>query len=107
MVKQSEKEGRKDIFYLLTFNSPTTLQPIISECCDNVRSINIGKRRLSDKFNDIWWTTQYMPAIRKLIKEEKPDLYFCPYFWRNYPIRNIPTVVMIHDLTFALQNKYS
>lgn len=107
MVKQSLKEGRNDTFYLLLFNSPTTLQPIITECCDNVRSINIGKKRLSDKFNDVWWMFQFKPAIRKLLKEEEPDLYFCPYFWRNFPTKKIPTVVMIHDLTFPLQNKYS
>lgn len=107
MIRQSVKEGRNDTFYLLLFNAPTKIQPVITECCDNVKSINIGKKRLSDKFNDIWWNLQYKPAIRKLIKEEKPDLYFCPYFWRNFPTKGIPTVVMIHDLTFPLQGKYS
>jgi len=107
MVKQSVKEGRDDIYYLLLFNSPTTLQPVISEYSENVRSINIGKRRLSGKFNDIWWWFQYKPAIRKLIKTESPDLYFCSYFWRNFPIKKIPTVVMIHDFTYAITGRYS
>jgi glycosyltransferase involved in cell wall biosynthesis len=107
MISQSAESDRDDIFYLLTFNSPTTLEDTISAHPEIVRTVNIGKLRLSDKFNTIWWRTQYLPRVKKLIQEEDPDLYFCPYFWRHAPYKKIPTFTFIHDLTLPVLGKYS
>ncbi len=107
MIKQSVESDRDDIFYLLTFNAPTTLEQVINENSRRVRTVNIGKLRLSDKFNLLWWKTQYLPAVKKLVEEEQPDIYFTPYFWRHAPYDLLPTFVAIHDLAFPVLGKYS
>jgi glycosyltransferase involved in cell wall biosynthesis len=107
MIKQSAEEDRDDVFYLLTFNAPTTLEQVINENSKCVRTVNIGKLRLSDKFNLLWWKTQYLPAIKKLLEDEELDIYFTPYFWRHAPYSLFPTFVAIHDLAFPVLGKYS
>lgn len=107
MMKQSTDLGRDDTYYLLLFNSPTTLNDSIADNSKIVKTVNIGKVRASDKFNDIWWLTQIRPAIRRTVKEESPDVYFCPHFWRNFPFKLLPTVVMVHDFAFPVLNRYS
>ncbi|MBN2100742.1 glycosyltransferase family 4 protein [Candidatus Dojkabacteria bacterium] len=107
MVKQSHDNSRDDIYYLLTFNSPTTIESTIRDYPDIIRTINIGPCRASDKLNFVWWLRQYRPAIDALLREEIPDVYFCPYFWRGFPLRKTKTVVMIHDLAFPILNRYS
>jgi glycosyltransferase involved in cell wall biosynthesis len=107
MIHQSAQDQRDDVFYLLTFNAPTTLADSIKEYPQKVRTINIGKLRYSDKFNLLWWKTQYLPEIKRLLEEEVPDVYFCPYFWRHAPYNLMPTFTVIHDLAFPILGKYS
>lgn len=107
MIDLSVRLGRDDTFYLLTFNSPTTFEKTITKYRSRVNTINIGKLRLSDKLNSLWWHRQYLPAIKDVIRDESPDLYFCPYFWRGFPCRLLPTMVMIHDLAFPILGRYS
>jgi glycosyltransferase involved in cell wall biosynthesis len=107
MIKESKEQNRDDIFYLLTFNAPTSLEHTINENPEIVRTINIGKLRYSDKFNFVWWRTQYLPQIKKIIEEDSPDIYFCPYFWRHAPYKHIPTFTAIHDLAFPILGRYS
>jgi len=107
MIDLSARLDRDDTFYLLTFNSPTTFEETITKYRNRVKTINIGKLRLSDKLNRLWWYRQYLPAIKSVIRNENPDLYFCPYFWRGFPYKLLPTVVMIHDLALPILGRYS
>lgn len=107
MVAYSRRLKRDDSYYLLTFNSPTTLQDTIQKNHDLIHTLNIGKLRASDKLNILWWRTQYLPQIKKAIRDFSPDLYFAPYFWRGFPLGKLPVVVMIHDLALPILGKYS
>ncbi len=107
MIAQSRRLHRDDTYFLITFNSPTTLEPVIQKYRDVIRTVNIGKLRLSDKFNAVWWSRQYLPAIKQVLAEQKIDVYFCPYFWRGFPAKLLPSVVMIHDLSLPILKKYS
>ena len=71
----------------------------------NAKLIDIGEYRVSDYKNDIWYYTQVLPVIKKIRKED--SIYFCPYFWRNYPSNIMPTVLFVHDMNLALYNMYS
>ncbi len=125
-----EKPLTQDKYYLLAFDAPSTLDDAFRKYADLVQIVRIGKLRLSDKFNSIWWRRQYLPAIKKLLAEQQPDLYFCPYFWRGFPVnldcpsnpsnesnfvnksnpmspRKLPTIVMIHDLALPILGRYS
>lgn len=108
LVKSSAENNNRDTIFLLTFNSPTTLEQTINEHPGIVRTINIGKLRMSNFLNGINYLLQFRPAINKLRKEENIDLYFCPYFWKGFPLKkDFKTVVTIHDLAFAVMDKYS
>jgi glycosyltransferase involved in cell wall biosynthesis len=107
MIKNSEKSGREDLFYLLTFNSPTTLQSIIANYSDRVRTVNIGRKRLSLQRSSFVWRNLIKRKVRKLVKDEKISLYFCPNFWEGFPILRIPTIVMVHDLAQVGVESYS
>lgn len=107
MIDLSARLGKDDTFHLLTFNSPTTFEETITKYRDRINTVNIGKIRPSDKLNRLWWHRQYLPAIKNIIRDESPDIYFCPYFWRGFPYKLLPTIVMIHDLALPILGRYS
>lgn len=65
----------------------------------------IGQFRLNDYKNDITYTRQILPVIKKIREED--SIYFCPYFWRNFPSDIMPTVLFVHDMNLPLFNMYS
>lgn len=71
----------------------------------NVKIVNIGKYQINDFKNDLWYYTKVLPKIKEIEKEN--SIYFCPYFWRNYPSNIIPTVLFVHDMNLAMFNMYS
>ncbi|MBN1617759.1 glycosyltransferase family 4 protein [Candidatus Dojkabacteria bacterium] len=107
MIEYSSQQGMGDTFYLLLFKSPTTLTPVLKKYSEIIKTIDLGPLRISGFLNDLWWNLQIKPKIKRLIREEHPDVYFCPYFWRNFPVKKISTVVAIHDLAFPILNRYS
>lgn len=72
---------------------------------NNAQCVEIGEYRVSDYKNNIWYHTQVLPIVKKIRK--KDSIYFCPYFWRNYPSDIMPTVLFVHDMNLALFNMYS
>lgn len=71
----------------------------------NVKMVNLGKYEINDFKNDLWYYTKVLPKIKKIKKEN--SIYFCPYFWRNFPVNILPTVLFVHDMNLAMFNMYS
>jgi glycosyltransferase involved in cell wall biosynthesis len=71
----------------------------------NVKIVNLGKYEINDFKNDIWYYTKVLPKIKKIKQED--SIYFCPYFWRNYPANIMPVVLFVHDMNFPMFNMYS
>jgi glycosyltransferase involved in cell wall biosynthesis len=92
-------------FSLLLFkNHESTLDGQI-ENLKNVEIVNIGKYRINDYKNDIWYFTKVLPQVRKIREED--SIFFSPYFWRNYPSYSMPTVLFVHDMNLPMFNMYS
>jgi glycosyltransferase involved in cell wall biosynthesis len=92
-------------FSLLLFaDRPSTLKDEIYKH-KNVKIVNLGKYQINDFKNDLWYYTKVLPKIKEIKKEK--SIYFCPYFWRNYPSNIMPTVLFIHDMNLAMFNMYS
>ncbi len=92
-------------FSLLLFNGKeSTLGNEIYKL-KNVEVVDIGKYRVNDYKNDIWYYTKILPIVKKI--RRKDSIYFCPYFWRNYPSNIMPTVLFVHDMNLPLFNMYS
>ena len=89
---------------LLFADKPSTLCDEIYKY-KNVKIVNIGKYHISDFKNDIWYYTKILPKIKEI--KQKDSIYFCPYFWRNYPVKLLPTVLFVHDMNLAIFNMYS
>jgi glycosyltransferase involved in cell wall biosynthesis len=95
----------KTQYSILLFDGKvSTLEPVI-EIYKNVTIERIGKYRLNDYKNDIVYFTQILPAINKI--KQKDSVYYCPYFWRNYPSYTMPTVLFVHDMNLPMFNMYS
>jgi glycosyltransferase involved in cell wall biosynthesis len=93
-----------DFSILLFADRATTLCDIIYKH-KNVKIVNLGKYQINDFKNDLWYYTKILPKIKEIKKEN--SIYFCPYFWRNYPSNTMPTVLFIHDMNLAMFNMYS
>ena len=93
-----------DISLLLFADRATTLCDIIYKH-KNVKIVNLGKYEINDFKNDLWYYTKVLPKIKKIKKEN--SIYFCPYFWRNFPSNTLPTVLFVHDMNLAMFNMYS
>ncbi len=65
----------------------------------------LGKYRSNNYLNTYYYLIQFLPVIRKI--KTKDSIYFCPYFWRNFPAFLMPTVVFIHDMNLVRFNMYS
>jgi glycosyltransferase involved in cell wall biosynthesis len=89
---------------LLFADKPTTLCDTIYKH-KNVKIVNLGKYEINDFKNDIWYYTKVLPKIKKIKQEE--SVYFCPYFWRNYPANIMPVVLFVHDMNLPMFNMYS
>lgn len=89
---------------LLFDEKVSTLEPII-ESFKNVKIERVGKCRLNDYKNDIYYLTQILPVINKI--KTKDSIYYCPYFWRNFPSYTMPTVLFVHDMNLPMFNMYS
>ncbi|NTV78350.1 MAG: glycosyltransferase family 4 protein, partial [Clostridiales bacterium] len=81
-----------------------TLEPVI-EVYKNVTIERIGKYRLNDYKNEIWYYLQILPKIKRIKQED--SIYYCPYFWRDFPSLSMPTVLFIHDMNLPMFNMYS
>ncbi len=93
-----------DYSVLLFDEKRSTIEPEI-EKYTNVKIERIGKYRLNDYKNELWYYFQMLPKIRKIKKKE--SVYFCPYFWRDFPSFSMPTVLFIHDMNLPMFNMYS
>ena len=93
-----------DISLLLFADRKSTLKDIIYKN-KNVKIVNIGKYQINDFKNDLWYYTKVLPKIKEIKKEN--SIYFCPYFWRNFPVNTLPTVLFVHDMNLAMFNMYS
>lgn len=71
----------------------------------NIKVTRVGKYKLNDYKNDITYKFQILPAVKRI--RRKDSIYFCPYFWRNYPSDKMPTVLFIHDMNLPIFNMYS
>ena len=92
-------------FSLLLFaDKPTTLCDVIYKH-RNVKIVNIGKYQVSDFKNDLWYYSKVLPKIEEI--KQKDSIYFCPYFWRNFPVRKLPVVLFVHDMNLPKFNMYS
>ena len=92
-------------YSILLFNDKvSTIEPEIYKY-KNVKIERIGKYRLNDYKNDIFYFTQMLPVINRVKKSG--SIYYCPYFWRNYPAYTIPTVLFVHDMNLPMFNMYS
>jgi len=89
---------------LLFEDKESTLDTEISKY-PNAQIIRIGKYKDNDYKNDITYLTQILPAIKKI--KQKDSIYFCPYFWRNFPSYTMPVVLFIHDMNLPMFNMYS
>lgn len=88
---------------LLFNNKESTLGKI--QKYENVEIIDIGKYRINDYKNDIWYFFNILPLINKVKK--KNSIFFSPYFWRNFPSYSMKTVLFVHDMNLPLFNMYS
>ncbi len=71
----------------------------------NCKISRVGKYRSNGFANNFWYFTQVLPVIRRVKK--KGSIYFCPYFWRNFPAGIMPTVLFVHDMNLARFDMYS
>lgn len=107
LLEETKQKKRNDHYYFLLFKSPTTLDKVISAYSEYVTTVDLGKCRVSGKFDPIWWRIQFLPAISKVIQRESPDLYYSPYFFRGVPAKKLPFAVMVYDFAFPVMGKYS
>lgn len=71
----------------------------------NCKVARVGKYRSNGFLNNWWYFFQFLPVIRK--EKKKGSIYFCPYFWRNFPAFLMPTVLFVHDMNLVRFNMYS
>lgn len=107
LVERSAKRNSNDQYHLLLFNAPTTLNELVQKYPSIVRTVNIGKLRLSGKFDPVWWMLQYAPAIRRELKTENPDIYLCPNCLRGFPGKGVPVVCIVYDFAFHRMGRFS
>lgn len=93
-----------EITVLLFEDKQSTLDKDISSF-KNCKIARVGKYRSNNYLNNLWYFLQFLPVIRK--ERKKGSLYFCPYFWRNYPAFLLPTILFVHDMNLARFNMYS
>lgn len=92
-------------FSLLLFNNKESTLDGQIDNLKNVEIVDIGKYKVNDYKNDIWYFFKILPIIKKI--KQKDSIFFSPYFWRNYPSYTIPTVLFIHDMNLPMFNMYS
>lgn len=107
----------KNVILSLLKNNPTTefsilrfknkISTLDKDICryKNGQLVDVGEYKVNDYKNDIWYYTEVLPVIKKI--KRKDTIYFCPYFWRNFPSNIIPTVLFVHDMNLPLYNMYS
>ena len=89
---------------MLFNNKESTLGESINKF-SNVEIVDIGVYRVSGYKNDIWYARNMLPKIKKIKKDD--SVYFCPYFWRNFPSDIMPTVLFVHDMILPMFGPYS
>lgn len=95
----------KTKYSLLMFENKESILDGHIEKFKNIEIVLVGKYRVNDYKNDIWYYKDILPRIKKII--QKDTIYFCPYFWRNFPSNILPTVLFVHDMILPLFGKYS
>ncbi len=108
MSKQAQ--DRKDVrsLYLLLFDGKSTLDRYKLDQYDKVKIVRCGKPRLSNYLNQYWYHRQILPQIKDIISGGEAEFkYFCPYFWRYYPAKLLPTILTAHDMGLAKFNIYA
>jgi glycosyltransferase involved in cell wall biosynthesis len=99
------KKYPNTLYSILLFDEKdSTLEPEIQRY-KNVQIERIGKYHLNDYKNEIWYYTRVLPKINEI--KRKGSIYFCPYFWRDYPSYTMPTVLFVHDMNLPMFNMYS
>lgn len=71
----------------------------------NVSIESVGKYHISNFRNEFVFKNQFLPVIKRIMRGD--SVYFCPYFWRHYPAKLLPTILFIHDFNIPLYNMYS
>ncbi len=99
-----KKYPNLEVTLLLFEKKDSTLDPFI-QSFKNCKVARVGKYRSNDFLNNWWYFTQFFPVIRR--EKKKGSIYFCPYFWRNYPAFFLPTVLFVHDMNLVRFNMYS
>ncbi|HOV29874.1 MAG TPA: glycosyltransferase family 1 protein [Candidatus Dojkabacteria bacterium] len=92
-------------YSLLLFDEKeSTLDSHINEC-ENIKIERVGEYKVNGYQNNIWYRKNILPRVKKITTRE--TIYFCPYFWRNFPSDIMPTVLFIHDMILPLFGEYS
>ncbi len=107
LVEQSNRLKRNDIYYLLLFNAPTSLHAVVQQYPSLIRTINIGKMRYAGKLDFLWWRLQYMPAIRREMKQSGIDLFLTTNILRGFPPKGVPSIGVVHDFAFHYMKRFS
>jgi glycosyltransferase involved in cell wall biosynthesis len=93
-----------DLTILLFENKESTLDDYLKNF-SNCSVQYIGEYRSNNFWNNFYYLFQFLPNILKAKKRK--SIYFCPYFWRNYPAFLMPTVLFVHDMNLPRFNMYS
>lgn len=93
-----------EITVLLFEKKESTLDKSLSSF-KNCKVARVGKYRSNSYLNNIWYFFQFLPVIRR--EKKQGSIYFCPYFWRNFPSFLLPTVLFVHDMNLVRFNMYS
>ena len=93
-----------EVSVLLFDEKESTLDNYLNDY-KNCKIARVGKFRSNNYLNNFWYASQFLPVIRR--EKRKGSIYFCPYFWRNFPVFSLKTVLFVHDMNLARFNMYS
>ncbi len=99
-----KKYSDLEITVLLFDEKGSTLDNYLNDFA-NCKIARVGKFRPNNYLNNFWYSSQFIRVIRR--ERKKGTIYFCPYFWRNFPAFLLPTVLFVHDMNLARFNMYS
>ncbi len=75
----------------------------ISDRFSNVKFYSLGRCRLSNPLNPVFFLNSFMPFVKSI----QPDLYFAPHFERGLPSKICKTAVAIHDYSPIINKRFS
>jgi glycosyltransferase involved in cell wall biosynthesis len=92
-----ELAGRKNGLQFLLIGNQRT---VIPECA--LKNPELFSVSISKEFNALWFD---QVTIRKIIKDEKADLFFSPYYKLPF-FSAVPCVLSLFDLTYLIMEPY-